>query len=411
MGGVAARCERAGIVPVCLIVGGDDRLERFRHPLADGSPMHRQAMAVLVGMRHGLHVALTRHVSAGPPGGALATYARRGAADRDGRARRLLRDRPDVRRRARTAWPRPTATGGGRSTGRAARSATASASSRSRPPRPPRAGTPSRSRPHHAIAFNPSVAGGGKAEDTFLVADGRLVAVTESADWPMVEVGGRPAPQSWRSDGHRPLPVVGLRSARWFAAHDLPGFLHRASVKAIGYSRAALDGRPVIGICNPWSEVVNCNVHFRGLAEAVRRGVLAAGGLPLEFPVSSLGENLQKPTTMLFRNLMAMDVEEAIRSYPFDAVVLIGGCDKTQPAQLMGAASADVPAIMLTGGTVEAGRVPRPRALGRHRPVALHRRAPRGQDHARRVRRARGRVDSRRRPLQRDGHGLDDGRA
>ena len=145
-----------------------------------------------------------------------------------------------------------------------------------------------------------------------------------------------------------------LRSARWFGAHDLPGFLHRASVKAIGYSRAALDGRPVVGICNPWSEVVNCNVHFRGLAEAVRRGVLAAGGLPLEFPVSSLGENLQKPTTMLFRNLMAMDVEEAIRSYPFDAVVLIGGCDKTQPAQLMGAASADVPAIMLTGGTVEA---------------------------------------------------------
>ncbi len=146
-----------------------------------------------------------------------------------------------------------------------------------------------------------------------------------------------------------PTPPTELRSARWFAAHDLPGFLHRASVKAIGYSRAALDGRPVVGICNPWSEVVNCNVHFRGLAEAVRRGVLAAGGLPLEFPVSSLGENLQKPTTMLFRNLMAMDVEEAIRSYPFDAVVLIGGCDKTQPAQLMGAASADVPAIMLTG--------------------------------------------------------------
>ena len=82
-----------------------------------------------------------------------------------------------------------------------------------------------------------------------------------------------------------PTPPTELRSARWFAAHDLPGFLHRASVKAIGYSRAALDGRPVVGICNPWSEVVNCNVHFRGLAEAVRRGVLAAGGLPLEFPV------------------------------------------------------------------------------------------------------------------------------
>ncbi len=145
-----------------------------------------------------------------------------------------------------------------------------------------------------------------------------------------------------------------LRSASWFAERDLAGFLHRASVRAVGVAPDALDGRPVVGICNPWSEVVNCNVHFRGLATAVKRGVVAAGGLPLEFPVSSLGENLQKPTTMLFRNLMAMDVEEAIRSYPFDAVVLIGGCDKTQPAQLMGAASANVPAITITGGAVAA---------------------------------------------------------
>jgi dihydroxy-acid dehydratase len=144
------------------------------------------------------------------------------------------------------------------------------------------------------------------------------------------------------------------RSSAWFAEHDLAGFLHRASLRAAGIASDGLDGRPVVGICNPWSEVVNCNVHFRGLAAAVKRGVAAAGGLPLEFPVSSLGENLQKPTTMLFRNLMAMDVEEAIRSYPFDAVVLIGGCDKTQPAQLMGAASANVPAIAITGGTVEA---------------------------------------------------------
>lgn len=112
----------------------------------------------------------------------------------------------------------------------------------------------------------------------------------------------------------------------------------------------AFEGRPIVGICNSWSEVVNCNMHFRGLADSVRRGVLAAGGFPLEFPTISLGEQLMKPTTMLFRNLMAMDVEESIRAYPFDSVVLLGGCDKTVPAQLMGAASADVPAIVLTGG-------------------------------------------------------------
>jgi dihydroxy-acid dehydratase len=144
-----------------------------------------------------------------------------------------------------------------------------------------------------------------------------------------------------------------LRSAGWFGQDDLPGFLHRASVKAAGFSQAALDGRPVVGICNAWSEVVNCNVHFRGLAAAVKRGVLLAGGLPLEFPTIALGENLMKPTTMLFRNLMAMDVEESIRANPFDSVVLIGGCDKTVPAQLMGAASADVPAIILGGGPAE----------------------------------------------------------
>ena len=148
--------------------------------------------------------------------------------------------------------------------------------------------------------------------------------------------------------------VSGLRSERWFGGRDISGFIHRASIHAEGISRAALSGRPVIGICNPWSELVNCNLHFRGLAEAVRRGVLLGGGLPLEFPTISLGENLMKPTTMLFRNLMAMDVEECIRAYPLDAVVLIAGCDKTVPAELMGAASADVPAIMITGGPSQA---------------------------------------------------------
>ncbi|HQJ34694.1 MAG TPA: dihydroxy-acid dehydratase [Rhodoglobus sp.] len=144
---------------------------------------------------------------------------------------------------------------------------------------------------------------------------------------------------------------MALRSARWFGGQDVPGFVHRSAMRASGFGHLSTDGRPIVGIGNSWSEVVNCNVHFRGLAEAVRRGVLAAGGFPLEFPTISLGEQLMKPTTMLYRNLMSMDVEESIRSYPFDAVVLIGGCDKTVPAQLMGAVSADVPTILLTGGT------------------------------------------------------------
>jgi dihydroxy-acid dehydratase len=144
-----------------------------------------------------------------------------------------------------------------------------------------------------------------------------------------------------------------LRSARWFGTRDVAGLMHRAYLKAEGISQAAIDGRPVIGICNSWSELVNCNIHFRGLAEAVKRGVLQAGGLPLEFPTISLGEAFMKPTTMLYRNLMAMDVEESIRSNPLDAVVLIGGCDKTVPAQLMGAASVDLPAIMITGGPAQ----------------------------------------------------------
>src|SRR6266516_4220928 len=137
----------------------------------------------------------------------------------------------------------------------------------------------------------------------------------------------------------------GLRSARWLGGRDLAGFIHRASLAA-----ATADGRPVVGICNPWSELVHCNLHFRGLAEAVRRGIAEAGGIPVEFSTISLGENLMKPTTMLYRNLMAMDVEECIRAYPLDAVVLIGGCDKTNPASILGAASADVPAIVVTGG-------------------------------------------------------------
>jgi dihydroxy-acid dehydratase len=148
-------------------------------------------------------------------------------------------------------------------------------------------------------------------------------------------------------NGHR------SRSAEWFAGNDVSGVIHRASLRVNGFAGEAFDDRPIIGICNSWSELVNCNLHFRLLAAAVKRGVLEAGGLPVEFPTISLGENLMKPTTMLYRNLMAMDVEESIRAYPLDGVVLIGGCDKTVPAQLMGAASVDIPSIMVTGGPAQ----------------------------------------------------------
>ena len=147
-----------------------------------------------------------------------------------------------------------------------------------------------------------------------------------------------------------------LRSRRWFAGDDLNGLIHRGWLKSEGLPRDAFDGRPVIGICNSWSEATPCNYHLRALADHVKRGVLTAGGFPLEFPVISLSEPLMKPTTMLFRNLMAMDVEECIRSLPFDGVVLLSGCDKTTPAMLMGAASADVPAMMVTGGPMLTGR-------------------------------------------------------
>jgi len=147
-----------------------------------------------------------------------------------------------------------------------------------------------------------------------------------------------------------------LRSRNWFGRQDLDGFVHRSWIKAEGFSDLMFDGRPVIGIANSWSELTNCNAHLRQVAEAVKRGVLSAGGFPMEFPTISLGEVLMKPTTMLFRNLMAMDVEECLRAYPLDGVVLLSGCDKTTPAMLMGAASADIPAIMVTGGPMLRGK-------------------------------------------------------
>src|SRR5688572_21823805 len=146
-----------------------------------------------------------------------------------------------------------------------------------------------------------------------------------------------------------------LRSQEWFARGSRDSFVHRAWLKSEGFSDAVFDNRPVIGIANSWSELTNCNSHLREVAEAVKRGVFMAGGLPLEFPVISLGEPFMKPTTMMFRNLMAMDVEECIRANPLDGVVLLCGCDKTTPAQLMGAASADLPAIMVPGGPMLRG--------------------------------------------------------
>ena len=141
-----------------------------------------------------------------------------------------------------------------------------------------------------------------------------------------------------------------LRSRAWFDTPELYGWLRQAAFKAQGFGEPAYQNKPVIGICNTWSELTHCNAHLRQLADAVKRGVWQAGGFPMEFPVMSLGEYNMRPTTMLFRNLMSMDVEESINANPLDGVVLLGGCDKTTPALLMGAASADIPAILVTGG-------------------------------------------------------------
>src|SRR6185437_6223067 len=154
-----------------------------------------------------------------------------------------------------------------------------------------------------------------------------------------------------------------LRSTQWFGRHDRDALVHRSWMKNQGIPHDQFDGRPVIGICNTWSEATPCNAHFRELAEHVRRGVLDAGGFPIEFPVMSLGETLMRPTTMLFRNQCAMDVEESIRANPFDGVVLLMGCDKTTPALLMGAASCDLPTIGVSGGPMLNGRF-RGQAIG-----------------------------------------------
>ncbi len=146
------------------------------------------------------------------------------------------------------------------------------------------------------------------------------------------------------------------RSAEWFGLMDKDGFNHRSWMKNQGLPNHLFDGRPVIGICNTWSELTPCNAHFRILAERVKRGVYEAGGFPLEFPVMSLGETLMRPTTMMFRNLVSMDVEESIRANPLDGVILLVGCDKTTPALLMGAGSCDLPTLAISGGPMLNGR-------------------------------------------------------
>ncbi|WP_169987465.1 IlvD/Edd family dehydratase [Microbispora sp. H10836] len=147
-----------------------------------------------------------------------------------------------------------------------------------------------------------------------------------------------------------------LRSQQWFGAEGRNGFIHRSWMRNQGFADDVFDGRPVVGIATTWSELTPCNAHLRDLAESVKRGVWESGGLPLEFPAMSLGEPLMRPTTMLYRNLLAMEAEELIRANPLDGVVLLSGCDKTTPGLLMGAASVDLPTLMITGGPMLNGK-------------------------------------------------------
>ena len=157
------------------------------------------------------------------------------------------------------------------------------------------------------------------------------------------------------SNRRRPEGPQELRSHRWFGVEDLRSFGHRSRMKQMGLAPEEFSGKPVIGIVNTWSGLAHCHQHFRMRVEDIKRGVLEAGGFPVEIPVMALPENFVKPSSMLYRNLLAMEVEENIRSQPIDGVVLMGGCDKTTPATLMGAISADVPAIFMPAGPMLRG--------------------------------------------------------
>jgi L-arabonate dehydrase len=147
-----------------------------------------------------------------------------------------------------------------------------------------------------------------------------------------------------------------FRSTAWFGQTGKTGFIHRSHMHNEGLPGDVFDGRPVIGICNTWSELTPCNAHFREIAERVKRGVWESGGFPVEFPVMSTGESNMRPTAMLFRNLVSMDVEESLRANPVDGVVLLCGCDKTTPALVMGAASCDIPSLVVSGGPMLTGK-------------------------------------------------------
>src|SRR5215472_6609302 len=146
-----------------------------------------------------------------------------------------------------------------------------------------------------------------------------------------------------------------LRSHRWFGLDDLRSFTHRSRTKQMGYAAGDFIGKPVIAIVNTWSDLSTCHFHFRTRAEEIKRGVWQAGGFPVEMPAISLSENFQKPTTMLYRNLLAMETEELLRSYPADGAVLMGGCDKTTPGLMMGAISMNLPAIFFPAGPMLRG--------------------------------------------------------
>src|SRR3569832_1332948 len=146
-----------------------------------------------------------------------------------------------------------------------------------------------------------------------------------------------------------------LRSARWFAPDDLRSFGLRSRAMQLGYAREEWQDRPLLAILNTWSEAQPCHMHFKQRVDDVKRGVLMAGGLPIELPALSLSESLLKPTTMLYRNMLAMDAEELLRGHPVDGVVLMGGCDKTTPALLLGATSMNIPAVFVPAGPMLRG--------------------------------------------------------
>jgi L-arabonate dehydrase len=200
-----------------------------------------------------------------------------------------------------------------------------------------------------------------------------------------------------------------LRSYQWFHGPEYENLGRRAWLRSEGFGKETLADRPIIGICNSWSELNNCNIHLRMSPPPSSAASGQAGGIPLEFPTISLGEMFMKPTTMLFRNLMAMDVEESIRANPIDGVVLLCGCDKTTPAQFMGAASADIPSIMVTGGPMLAGRW-RDEELGSgtdgRRLFQEYRAGKIGEEQWAEIE---GCIARSARPLHRHGHGLDDG--